>query len=248
MTGRTALPSPRFHARIAGVLYLIIIVCGIAGELFIRGSLIVRGDAAATAASILASPGLFRVGFLADSLMFLCDAGLAVLLFVLLRPVNFTLALLALCLRLTQTAVIAANLLNYHAALLVLGGPAPADPAQSQSQSQSLALLYLDLHAHGYDLGLLLFGIHCLVLGQLIRRSGFLPRTLGFLMWGGGCAYLVGSYTRFLLPQYLDAVQPVYALALVAELALCLWLLIRGVDAERWRERAGNSSAAGALS
>jgi len=88
----------------------------------VRSRLIVHGNAAATASGIPASPGLFRAGFLADSLMVLCDVGLAVLLYVLLKPAGRTLALAALFFRLTQTAVIAMNLLNFHAALLLLKG------------------------------------------------------------------------------------------------------------------------------
>jgi hypothetical protein len=236
MTDRTEQPSPRIYARIAGILYLLIIVLGISSEAFIRSGLIVQGDAAATAGNIMASHGLFRVAFLADSIMFLCDVGLAVLLFILLKPVSKTLALAALVFRLTQTAVIALNLLNYYAASLLLNGAGYAS-AFEPGQVQSLSYLFLDLHGHGYDLGLILFGVHCLILGYLILKSFYIPKALGILMMAGGVAYLVGSYTRFLFPGYMAAVSPIYVVAFVAELALCLWLLVKGVNPERWRER-----------
>jgi hypothetical protein len=168
--------------------------------------------------------------------MALCDVALAVLLFVLLRPVSRTLALIALCFRLAQTAVLAANLLNYHAATLVLSGDGAA--AFDRANAEAMAGFFLDLHAHGYDLGLLFFGVHCLVLGVLIARSRFLPRLLGYLVQAAGVVYLVGGYTRFLFPAHLGAVAPLYGIPIVAELALCLWLLLKGVNVEMWREHA----------
>jgi hypothetical protein len=243
MTDRTLETSPQVYARVAGVLYLIIIVFGIGAEVFIRGSLIVPGDAAATAANVSGSPGLFRLGFLGDSIAFLCDVALAVLLYVLLQPVSKTLALMAAAFRLTQTAVIALNLLSYYSALLLLDGAdyvAAFDPAQLNA----LVALALDTHAHGYDLGLIFFGASCLVLGTLIVRSGYLPKWLGALVAVAGVVYLAGSYTLFLAPDLAEAIQPAYAIPLVAEVALCLWLLIRGVNVERWRERAARMSMA----
>jgi hypothetical protein len=234
------LNSPQAHARVAGVLYMVIIVLGLSAELFVRSGLIVWGDAAATAANISASPGAFRLGFLADSVMAICDVALAVLLFVLLKPVNATLALLAMVFRLTQTAVLALNLLNYYAALLLLEGKgfaAAFDPAQLQS----LSYLFLDLHAHGYDLGLLLFGVHCLLLGYLIIRARYFPKTIGIMIAAGGLVYLLGSYAHFLAPGYGSALVPLYAVPLVAELSLCLWLLFKGVDLEQWRVEAAGS-------
>jgi hypothetical protein len=238
MTTDSAKTSPLVYARTAGVLYLIIIVFGVFGEAFVRSSLFVQGDAAATASNILASQGLFRVGFLADSVMFLCDVALAVLLFVLLRPVGKTLALVAMFFRLTQTAVIAMNLLNYHAAIILLGNPVYAG-AFEPAQLNSLSHFFLELHGHGYDLGLLLFGVHCFLLGRLVIRSGYFPKVLGILMMAAAVAYLVGSYTRFLAPSYVSAVAPIYIVAFVSELAFCLWLLVRGVRMDEWNRRVG---------
>ncbi|NGX15591.1 DUF4386 domain-containing protein [Wenzhouxiangella sp. XN24] len=234
MTGRPAEASPLVYARVAGLLYLIIIVLGLFSELFVRSSVVVPGDAAATAANILAAEGLFRTGFLADSIMFLSDVVLAVLLYVLLKPVHKTLALIAMFFRLTQTAVIALNLLNYHAVLLLLKGDYAA--TLGATQLNGLSSLFLDLHSHGYDLGLILFGVHCLVLGYLIAKSLYMPKLLGYLVMAAGVTYLIGSYTRFLFPDFVGAVSPIYVVAIVSELSLCFWLLIKGVNPERWRE------------
>lgn len=227
--------DPQHTARTAGVLYLVIIVLGLTGELVVRSGIVAAGDAPATAANIRGAEGLFRFGFLADSVMLLADIALAVLLYVLLRPVSKTLALLAMCFRLVQAAIIGGNLLHYHAALVALAGPAYGI-AFPPEQLAAVATLLLDLHSHGYDLALLPFGVNCLLLGYLVYRSGFLPRVLGALLAAAGVVYLVGSYTRFLFPAQVEAVAPIYLVAIVAESAMCLWLLIKGVDARRWRE------------
>ncbi|PSN10254.1 DUF4386 domain-containing protein [filamentous cyanobacterium CCT1] len=243
MADRTSEMSPLVYARAAGVLYLIIIVLGLFSEMFVRSSLISPGDAAATASNILAAEGLFRAGFLADSVMFLSDVALAVLLFVLLRPVNKALALVALCFRVTQTAVIALSLLNYYAALLLLKGSGYTS-ALDAAQLNSLSSLFLDLHSYGYDLGLILFGVHCLVLGYLIAKSLYMPRVLGYLVMAAGVTYLVGSYTRFLFPDFVETLSPIYLIAIVSELSLCLWLLVKGVNLEQWKEQAGSVGVA----
>jgi hypothetical protein len=232
--------SPVKAARLAGLLYLVIIVLGIAGEVLVRSSLIVQNDPGATAANIMAAGGLFRFGFVTDSVMFLSDVALAVLLFVLLRPVGPVLSLMAMVFRLAQTAVIAMNLLNYHAAGMLLGNPVYG-AAFGEREVQALALFRLDLHAHGYDLGLILFGVHCLLLGVLVVRSRYFPRFLGFLLMAAAVVYLVGSYTRFLFPEALDALAPIYLVAVVSEVSLCLWLLIKGVNLESWKRRVAQS-------
>lgn len=229
--------SPQRYARTAGALYLIIIVFGVFSEMFVRSGLIVPGNAAATTSNIQAAPGLFRAGFLADSIMFLCDVALAVLLYVLLKPVSRVVALVAMCFRLAQTAVIALNLLHYHAATLLLTGPGYATAFGSE-QITALTAFFLDPHGHGYDLGLLLFGVHCLLLGYLIFKSSYLPRVLGVLAVNAGLAYLIGSYTRFLFPDYAETVSPIYIVSIASELSLCLWLLIKGVNLQAWARAA----------
>jgi hypothetical protein len=103
-------------------------------------------------------------------------------------------------------------------------------------QLNGLSLLFLDLHSHGYDLGLILFGVHCLLLGILIARSRYLPWALGYLAMAAGVTYLIGSYTRFLRPDWVETTAPIYLIALVSELSLCLWLLIKGINLEQWQK------------
>ncbi|MEX5728300.1 hypothetical protein Ga0609869_001653 [Rhodovulum iodosum] len=214
-------------ARWAGFLYLVVIVCGLLAELAVRQALIVPGDAAATAANIGAAEGRFRLGLAADAAMGLADAGLGVLLFVLLRPVGAILSLAALVFRLAQTAIVGMTLILSQAALLALDGVAG-------DGGEGLAALLLAAHGLGYDTGLAFFGVACGLLGLLVWRSGYLPRWLGALLAAAGAVYLTGSALRLVAPGLSGAFAPAYALPLLAEAAFCLWLLIRGVDRAGW--------------
>lgn len=228
VSSRSLEISPVACARFTGVLYLIIIVCGLFSELYVRSGIIVRGDAAATAANIASREGLFRIGFVSDLIAFLCDVAVAATFYVLLANVSRTFALIAAAFRLTGTAIYGANLLHHVAALQALTGTgylAGFEPAQLQV----VALLFLDLHKYGYDLGLMFFGAHCLVLGYLIFHSERFPSVLGVLMMLASVGYLVGGLTLFLAPRHAEAVAPIYVVPLVGELALCAWLLVKGV-------------------
>jgi hypothetical protein len=158
----------------------------------------------------------------------LCDVAIAVLFYVLLRPVSRTLAMLAAAFRLTQAAILGFNLLNYYAALLLLSGVEYASALET-GQLQAQAMLHLQLHSHGYDLGLIFFGLSNFFLGYLISRSGYIPALLGYGLIAAGIVYLTGSYVRFLAPDFHEQVAPLYTIPLLAELGLCLWLMIKGV-------------------
>lgn len=228
MEDLTKKTSPHLYARIAGVLYLIIIAGGIFSEVFIRSSLIVQGDAATTAANILASQGLFRIGFVADSLMLLSDVAIAILFYVLLKPVSRVLSITAAAFRLTQAAVLGLNLLHYYAALMLLTGEGYA-AAFEVNQVHTLVMFLLDIHSHGYDLGLLFFALSSGILGYLVVKSDYFPAILGYGLQAAAVIYLAGSYIRFIGPDFVSFFQPLYFVPLLAELAFCLWLLIKGV-------------------
>ena len=228
LTAQVSETSPMVYARVSGVLYLIIIVCGIYSEIFIRSRLIVRDDVMATASNILAAEGLFRFGFIADSIMLLSDVTLAVFFYLLLKPVNKPLALLAAAFRLTQSAILGVNLLNYYAALLLLKGKVYA-AAFDGDQLHGIVLLFLDLHSHGYDIGLLFFAISCFILGYLVIKSDMLPSLAGYGLMLASCVYLSGSVMRFTIPEHLALVEPLYVIPFIAELTFCLWLLLKGV-------------------
>jgi hypothetical protein len=220
----------RSLARTTGFLYLIIILCAGFAEGVVRGGLVIPGDAAATAANILGSPGLFRLGFAADLVAFLCDAAVAVLLYVLLVSAGRTLALLALAFRLlAHPAIAAVNLLNHFGALLLLDDSGPMG-VLPEGQREALALTALELHRVGYLVGGAFFGVHCALLAILLVRSPRFPAVLGGLLGLAAVGYLAESFTFFLLPAFEEpAGMLVVVTAGVAEVAFCIWLLVKGV-------------------
>ncbi len=237
----TAPASPQVYVRIGGILYLIIIIAGALGEIFIRGKLIVSGDALSTASNIMASLSLWRIGIAGDLLMHVCDIPLMLIFYRLLRPVNKNLALVALLFNAIQTAVLVANKLNLLMPLFILGN---ADYLKTFQSNQLSAMAYFFIRAHDYGLGigLIFFGFACLVYGYLLFRSGYFTRTLGVLMTIAGLSYLTNSFTLILVPTYAGTVFPGLVLALIGELSLCLWLILKGVDLPKWENRALESA------
>ncbi|MGO9127600.1 MAG: DUF4386 domain-containing protein [Terriglobales bacterium] len=237
MKERIAESSPLLKARIAGVLYLIITIAAPFAEVFVRGRLVVDGDAAATAANILAHQPLYRLAGAADLIAFTCDAAVALLFYELLKPVSRSLSLFAACFRLLHVAIVAVNTLNHFAALVLLGGEHFLT-AFKTDQLQALALLSLSLHGTGYNIGLVFFGFHCMLIGYLISRSAFLPRILGGLIAIAGLCYLTNSVANFLSPSFAAHLFPYILLPGLAEPLLALWLLVRGVNVQRWKQQA----------
>jgi hypothetical protein len=238
MIERIAEVSPCLKARIAGVLYLLIFIAAPFAEFFVRGRLVVYGDAAATASNILAHEPLYRLGGAVELIVVLaCDTAVALLFYELLKPVSGSLSLLAAFFRLMLVAIMAVNSLNYFAPLVLLGG-AHFLTAFKTEQLQALALVSHRLYGAGYDISLVFFGFHCLLIGYLILRSAFLPRILGALMAIAGLCYLTNSFASLLAPAVADALWPYLIVpAAVAELSLTLWLLAMGVNEQRWKEQ-----------
>jgi len=230
--------SPQRLARVGGALYLFIIVAALFGETVARGRLIVSGDAAATARNIVASETLFRAGLAGEMLTCAADVALAMILYVLLRPVGRSVALLGAFFRLTFVAIYGVAKLFEVAALVVLGNP-EALSAFEPPQLHALAYAALKVHSYGYGVSLLFFGCCCLCFGDLIRRSRYLPSVLGTLLALAGLAYVVFSLAQMLAPAFAAAwLFPWLMLpGFFAELGLALWLLVKGVEAAKWRER-----------
>lgn len=241
MTTRTTQISPQVYARIGGALYLIIIIIGFCTTFFVREKLVVSRDVTATAYNIMASQSLWRIGIAADLIMHVTDVPLMVVIYVLLRPVNKKLALLAVLFNLIQTAVLVANKLNLFAALFSLES-ADYLKAFEPHQLYTQVNLTLKLHDYGFGIGLIFFGFVCLVQGYLIFRSGYFPKTLGVLMTIAGLSYLTNSFTLILAPAYAATILPILALALIGELSFCLWLILKGVNVPKWEKRVAESA------
>lgn len=237
MTNSNTEISPQVYARTGGVAYLVIIVAGLIGEMFIRNTIIVSGNATATYNNIAASPFLWRIGIAGDLAMHVCDCILTIVYYTLLKPVNKNLALLSVFFGLIQTAVLVANKLNLLVPLFMLGS---ADYLKAFDPQQLQALSYLSIQAHGYGfgIGLIFFGFECLIDGYLIFRSGYLPRSLGIMIQVAGLCYLVNSFALILSPRFANLLFPVILIPpFIGELSICLWLLVKGVNLAKWKER-----------
>lgn len=223
--------SARIRARLAGLLYLVLMVAAMFAEAGMRGSLIVSGDAAATARNILSHEGLFRLGGGADLLSFLCDTALAGLLYGLLKPAGSGLALQAAIFRAVYSALAASLTFSLFVVPSILHGAGLG--AFTLPQIQALALVMIKVHSAGYNVALVFFGIHIVLIGALIVRAPYLPAWLGWLLGVAGVCYLVNSGLNLLAPRY--SLYPFILLpGLVAEGALMLWLLIVGVSTAKW--------------
>jgi hypothetical protein len=240
MMERIAEASPRFQAMMAGVIGWITTTAGFAA--IVRGKLVVYGDAAATAHNILAHELLFRLAFAGDVIATLYIA-YTLLLYNLFRPVNRSLSLLAAFFSLLGCAIGTLTCLFHLAPLVVLGG-AQSLRAFNVEQLQALALMFLKLHAQGYNISMVLFGSYDLLIGYLIFRSTFLPRILGVLLAISGLCYLINCFANFLSPAFAAHLMPYILVPGGAELLLALWLVVIGVNVQRWKEQ---SSAAGML-
>lgn len=224
--------------RIAGAFYLGTIIMGVFAEFFVRGALVVRDDAAATATNILAHELLYRFGLAADLIMIACYIAVTLLFYDLFKPVGRRVSLLAAFFSLMGLAVLAVNSLNHVAPLVLLGG-AHYLSGFGTTQLQALALMSLKMHGLGYLIADVFGGAYCLMIGYLIFRSGFLPRILGVLMAIGGMSYLIDSFASFLLPALAARLPDITVLAGVAELVLSLWLMLVGVSTLKWQLKKG---------
>lgn len=239
VTERIAEASPRFMARIAGFLYLFIIVVALFAPFAIAPSGLMLGDAALpTAAKIAASRPLYVLGGAAQLIVYACDIGVALILYVLLKPVSRSVALLATFFRLVYAAIASANMFNHFAPLILLSG---ADYLNSfkPDQLQALALVFIRLRTFGFDISLVFFGFHLLLVGYLLFRSTFLPRILGIALAMGGMGYLANILTTAIPPAIGARLFPyILVPAGVAEVSLTLWLIIVGVNVPKWKLQA----------
>ena len=220
------------YARIAGGAYLIIIAAGIYAEFFVRSSLIVPADAAATARNIREFGLLFRSAIASELVMLACDVLVAVALYIVFEGVSRSLSLLAAFFRLVHAAIVGGNLLNAYVPLLLLAD-AEHFSRVNPDELQALVLVSLQAHSYGYVIGLVFFGFQCLFLGYLVFTSDLLPKLLGILLMCAGIGYLVDGFSRTLLADYAQYETAfaliVFAPAFIGELSFGLWLVVKGV-------------------
>jgi len=226
--------SPRFKARMAGVCRLMEALTAAFGQVIIPGKLVVAGNAAATAANILGHERLFWLGFVLSVIGVAFHLAWALLMYVLLKPVNRSLSLLAAFFVLVSCAMQALTSLLYLAPLLILQGGSSFS-AFTAEQLQALALMFLKLNEYAFNIDLVFFGLWCVLAGYLIFRSTFLPRILGVLLAIDGLGFVTYLYPPLAYHMFIPYLAAASALG---EIPLELWLIVMGVNAQRWKEQA----------
>jgi len=218
-------------ARIAGAVYLSMVVTGPFSLMYVPGKLIVKGNAPATASNVLAHQTLFSLGIAANllgSVIFIC---LAIALYRLFREVDKTQSLLLVGLVLVSAAVGFMNELNNIAALILFRG-GNFLTVFNKDQLDALGMLFIRLHGQGNVINEIFWGLWLFPFGVLVYQSRFLPRILGVWLIVNGFGYVIISLTGLFSPEHYSKVftwsQPV----LFGEIAIMLWLLIKGAKVQ----------------
>jgi Domain of unknown function (DUF4386) len=216
-------------ARIAGAIYLSMIFTAPFSLIYVPSKLIVRGNAAATAENILAHETMFRLsifGELVGHVIFIC---LGIALYRLLSNVNKTWAMLMVAFVSVSAAVGFLNALNNIAALILFRG-GDFLTVFDKPQRDALAMLFLRLHSQGQFIDEIFWGVWLFPFGLLVFRSGFLPRFLGVWLMVACFAWIALSITALFFPLHYEAAFRYLQPAFFAEMAMMLWLLIRGAN------------------
>ena len=222
------------NARVAGLLYLLLVPLGLFSILFGSAALIVPGDAAATAVNILASESVFRLGIVSALLVQVVNIFVVLALYKLLQPVNKTMAALMVIFILIGAPIAMLNELNRFAVLLLLHGT-DALAIFTTDQIQALVPFFLDLHELGISIAGVFWGLWLFPMGYLVFKSGFLPRIIGILLMIGCFGYLIDSFAVFLFPNANVQIAP---FTFWGEILLPLWLLVKGVNVAQWEKQA----------
>jgi len=219
--------SKKKTARIAGLLYVLLALTGIFSLIYVPSTLIVFGDATATAENITSSELLFRAGILSGLISNVIFVFLVLALYRLLKDIDHKQAVLMVILVVISVATTFVNTSNQIAALIVLSG-ADFLAVFENAQLESAAYVFLRLHSHGLQIIQIFWGLWLFPFGLLVYKSRFIPKILGVLLIIAGFAYLLSSFTFLVLPQYTDAISPLITVLEMAELPIIFWLLIVG--------------------
>ena len=221
------------YARAGGILFLLSLIAGGFGEAYVPSKLIVSVDAAATAANIRNFDFLYRLGFASFLIESLCDITLALILYVLLKPVSRELSLLAAFFGLMATATFAFAEFFYFAPVVIMGGSYLK--TFTPDQLNSLVLLSMKFYGYAGMIVTAYYGMAWIVRAHLMFSSGYLPKFLGVLMAIGGIGFVVRNFLLILAPAYASDVF--LMLMFPGGLIMTGWLLVKGVDVSKWNAR-----------
>ncbi|HSS19035.1 MAG TPA: DUF4386 domain-containing protein [Pyrinomonadaceae bacterium] len=235
--------SPRQIGRLIALLLLFLILCGVFAQGFVANRLIVPGDAAATAGNILAHPDLYRLSFTVFLLEMVANVANTALFYILLRPVNRSIALTATFIDLAGGVMKTFARVFYILPLWVLqstaGGASKALQGFTPQQLESIAFILLQINNRGAATATAFYGFSITLRGYLILRSTFMPRWLGVLSIISGVGWLAFLYP----PLGSLAFMPVVLLTLLVSAVMIVWLLFFGVTDEKWNECAQRTTA-----
>jgi hypothetical protein len=236
--GSGSTESVQWYARLAGILTLISLVAGAFGEGYVPAAVVASGDAAATAKNLLEHETLFRWGFVGYLIEAICDAMLTMVFWVILRPVHRNLAMLMVVFRIIATCGFATAQVLYFGAFSVLHSSNQLG-AFGPDQLQALSFALIKIAFFGGQLFTTFYGLGSIVFGYLLVRSLILPRFIGVLWIIMGVAFALRTFLLVLAPAYASPL--LLATAALALLPLMVWLLVKGVNVERWRAYAADS-------
>src|SRR6476646_500516 len=233
---KSTVPSPLFTARLTGALWLVVILAGLAAVVG-GASLDLSGNPATFAANALSAASRVRLAFVINFFGKICYLGVTVLLYELLKPVNRTVALFGAFCGLAGLMSGSGSINSFTALSLLEESRRAAGPLAGQLQATVKMLLSGGEQQFGVEM--VYFGCQIISVGYLIARSHFIPRVIGVLLLLAGSSYIVASVTSFVAPALATRVLPlIIPVALIGEGAFTLWLLLKGVNVERWRSLA----------
>jgi len=220
-------------ARLAGAGYIIIFISGIFANFLVLENIVVPGDANATVVNIESNAFLFRIGILSFIIMVIADLIVAWALYLIFKPVNKNISLLAAWLRLVNATIFGVALVNIFNVLHIVKGASYFSAIDSNLLHAQI-MLFFEAFNNTWLLGLIFFGFHLFVLSYLIIKSNYLPKLIGLILTLAAFGYLIDSFAQFLLPNYADY-KDIFMLivivpGVIGELSLALWLLIKGVN------------------
>jgi hypothetical protein len=228
--------SIKKQARVAGLLYLLASIPAPFALIYVPNTLIVPGDATATANHVRAYEILFRLGIVSELFGFIMFIFVVLALYRLFKPVNEKHALAMAILLLVSIPISLLNVLNDIAALVLVSG-ADFLSVFNRGQLDALAYLFVRLHGQGFVVAQIFWGLWLFPFGVLVIRSGFIPRFLGFLLFIAGFGNVASSFTSLLLPPYAHLVDQFASVLTAAELPIIFWLLIWGAKDQLMDQR-----------
>ena len=218
----------QLHIRIGGILYLILIACGIYAEIFVLSELIVGNNASETAANILSHETLYLTGVVAHIITLVCSSLLLGILFTIFKSTSEYLVLTLLVFNIVTVAIEGVSILYELETLSILKSKMMVSTF-SPEQLNALAFMPLKMQVIGYDLALLFFGVACCLISILILKSKILLRWIGLLMFVAGVCYITNSLMSFLFPAFRNYLLPYILIpCFIAELSLSINMMVGG--------------------